>query len=272
MVKFEPPLSVWVSFIENHVGFILPAAQHQWFVNAITAVAESEGVDTHTLYHRLTDDRVRQAVIDGVLITESRFFRDLHAITYIAELYGEVLHKRDKTPFSVTSVGCGTGQEVWSLAMALETKKKTFAAPSSSYQLTGIDVNQQSLKTAVAAKYAVCAQQQIPEVYHPYVHIDQQLVVNKGLKDGVNFELCNVFDEHAFCAFEQKYAKSSVLICQNMLIYFRKFDQRDILARIERLICPNGYLVLGVGEGLFWQPPNFRRITHPFVNLWQKLA
>ena len=60
-----------------------------------------------------------------------------------------------------------------------------------------------------------------------------------------------------------------VLICQNMLIYFRKFDQRDILANFLALLKARGYLVLGSGEGLFWRTQDAVRVAGA-SNLWQK--
>jgi chemotaxis protein methyltransferase CheR/type IV pilus assembly protein PilK len=63
----------------------------------------------------------------------------------------------------------------------------------------------------------------------------------------------------------------NVIICQNMLLYFRKFDQRDVLARLSEQCALGGYIILAPGEALFWRPSNMRRIAHPQVNVWQKI-
>ena len=57
-----------------------------------------------------------------------------------------------------------------------------------------------------------------------------------------------------------------------MLLYFRKFDQRDILARLSEQCTLEGYIILAPGEALFWRPSNMRRIAHPQVNVWQKIS
>ncbi|HAR75733.1 MAG TPA: chemotaxis protein CheR, partial [Psychrobacter sp.] len=60
--------------------------------------------------------------------------------------------------------------------------------------------------------------------------------------------------------------------CQNVLLYFRKFDQRDILARLSNQCALGGYIILAPGEALFWRPSNMRRIAHPQINAWQKIS
>lgn len=63
-----------------------------------------------------------------------------------------------------------------------------------------------------------------------------------------------------------------MIICQNVLLYFRKFDQRDILTRLAAQCALGGYIVLAPGEALFWRPSNMRRIAHPQINAWQKIS
>jgi chemotaxis methyl-accepting protein methylase len=87
------------------------------------------------------------------------------------------------------------------------------------------------------------------------------------LQPHVNFSVHNIIEKIPPTTHLQ-----NVIICQNMLLYFRKFDQRDILARLSEQCALEGYIVLAPGEALFWRPSNMRRIAHPQVNVWQKIS
>ena len=87
------------------------------------------------------------------------------------------------------------------------------------------------------------------------------------LKSQVRFALHNIMDKKPPTPYLQQ-----VIVCQNMLLYFRKFDQRDILARLSEQCALGGYIILAPGEALFWRPSNMRRIAHPQINAWQKIS
>jgi chemotaxis protein methyltransferase CheR/type IV pilus assembly protein PilK len=63
-----------------------------------------------------------------------------------------------------------------------------------------------------------------------------------------------------------------VIVCQNRLLYFRKFDRRDILVRLSKQGALGGYIIVALGEALSWRPSNMRRIAHPHLNAWQKIS
>lgn len=62
------------------------------------------------------------------------------------------------------------------------------------------------------------------------------------------------------------------IICQNVLIYFRQFDQRDILAKLVEQCEVGGYIILAAGEAVNWQHPAMQRVADPHINAWQKMT
>lgn len=188
--------------------------------------------------------------------------------------------------FHIWSVGCASGQETWSLAMSLAAKQL------SNYTILGTDVSQQVLAKARLGQYDAKQQSLIPpycqqfvQPLSPAIMADEASIgntylnrttasssygywqVTATLKSQVRFALHNIMDEKPPTAHLQQ-----VIICQNMLLYFRKFDQRDILARLSKQCALGGYIILAPGEALFWRPSNMRRIAHPHLNAWQKIS
>lgn len=266
----------WVEYIENNVGFVLPNTQHGWLINAVDKVASELGMSVQELYNNLHHQDVRQKVIDAVLIPETRFFRNPAVMDFVANCYEKHLHKDDDTPFLVASIGCSTGQEVWSLAMVLEYKRRAYATfynkVPAPYELIGVDASTTSLALAKQAVYPERVQREIPKTHHHnWQKHDKLWQVNQKLKDTAQFIHCNVFSPDDFWEKLGQYAgKLSLVLSQNMLIYFRRYDQMDILDRLSELIKAQGYLVLGAGEGWFWHSQAMTPLGNSQVHAWHK--
>ncbi|WP_227677822.1 CheR family methyltransferase [Psychrobacter frigidicola] len=281
----------WRHFVEQEIGFVLPDEQLQWLLNAVDNTARVKGLSLDELWTAVQINSViRQRLIDTVLISESRFFRHLPSIEFVAEL-AELTNQQptplsthvDKdtatpfTPFNIWSVGCSTGQEVWSLVMSLAAKQLN------DFTVLGTDVSAQGLAQARAGQYGFRQCRPIPQSCQQFIKpitgtdnlINSSLhtvsestwQVDLALRQYVNFAWHNIFTQEMPTLDLQQ-----VIICQNVLIYFRQFDQRDILARLAAQCAVGGHIILAPGEAFWWRPHNMRRINHSKVNVWQKIS
>ena len=295
----------WQCYIEQEIGFILPNVQRKWLVNAVTQTAVGYGLTIIQLWNQLhINFEIRQQLLDKVLIHESRFFRHQPSIEFVTDyalqyqlqqLIDDSVNSHTDTglanisadeSFRIWSVGCASGQETWSLAMSLAAKQLT------NYSILGTDVSEQALKKARLGQYEQKQRDLIPsqcqqfiQPLHPVSAIEKLYFspvatkktmensaltnwqVMPALKQHVRFALHNIIDKEPPTPHLQQ-----VIVCQNMLLYFRKFDQRDILARLSEQCALGGYIILAPGEALFWRPSNMRRIAHPQINAWQKIS
>ena len=316
----DRPIAVvqWQRYIEQKIGFVLPKEQSQWLLNAIETTATENNLSVAELWDAIqTNSKLNQQLLDTVLIPESRFFRHEPSIEFITSLAGQYCaHLRQDTTedhsndsvkssadsstgvFRIWSVGCATGQEVWSLAMSLAAQN------ISNYMLLGSDVSRKALTKARKGQYDQRQRKLIPSAYQrftqslavtdqndtqatsqhrasttdqalPKLHLDKPLPnqspaywrVVPELHERVSFIWHNIFTQGLATLHLQQ-----VIVCQNVLIYFRQFDQRDILTRLSAQCALGGYIILAPGEALFWRPSNMRRIAHPQVNAWQKIS
>ena len=263
-------MSQWRHYIERQIGFVLPDEQEQWLINAINDTAARHQLSAVQLWEVLpSEPALNQALLDAVLIPESRFFRHKPSMQFVCEQAYEhqAIQQANRFPYRVWSVGCAMGQEVWSLAMSLR------AQGIDDYRITGSDVNQQALNQARMGQYDERQRRLIAPAYQRYVQpiatvgLMPKWQVADELRDQVRFVWHNIFTQDVPMTQLQH-----LIVCQNMLIYFRQFDQRDILTRLAASCEINGYIVLAPGEALFWRPKNMRRIVHPKVNAWQKIS
>lgn len=282
----------WQKYIEQEIGFVLPDVQLQWLTNAITHTASLHGLSITKLWEQLPNNSaIRQRLLDKVLIHESRFFRHMPSVEFVIKcaLEHQQLLIDSRTDgvsdelFRIWSVGCARGQEAWSLAMSLASEQLT------NYSILGTDVSQQAIAKARLGRYDSRQQLLIPKRYQQFVRplsasstignlnpddsttikigTESQWQIAPVLQPYVDFVLHNVIEKQPPTSHLQH-----VIICQNMLLYFRKFDQRDILTRLSEQCVLGGYIILAPGEALFWRPSNMRRIAHPQVNVWQKTS
>lgn len=261
-------LTKWLLYIENEVGFILPKSQHNWLSNAIIKTAKKNKLTENELWQKLQTDNadLRQQLFNAVMIAETRFFRHPPSIEFITQKGYEHSLKfiAGSQVFRVLSMGCSQGHEVWSIIMSLAHKRVKY------FCVTGTDISTKSIKVAKKAKYTLRSKTEIPEEFHKFVQMPEdkgrKWQVDKQLFDHVTFKQHNLFLEEPVLAHQQ-----DIIVCQNTLIYFRKFDQRDILSRFVKQCKLGGYIVLAPGEGMFWQHPKMEKVDNSNVNAWKKI-
>ena len=197
-------LRQWQNYIETEIGFTLPDEQLQWLVNAIENTAKVHELTLHQLWDRVqTRGKLRQQLLDAVLIPESRFFRHIPSIHFITVLAANhqaqrsIIHteshhasQSNDDPFRIWSVGCATGQEVWSLAMSLTAQE------IANYLILGTDVSKKALVKARIGRYVERQQCLIPAEYQQFIQaINEQSY--KRTSPEVRSDL-NISDEPTF--------------------------------------------------------------------------
>lgn len=280
-------LLLWQQYVERICGFVLPEVQNNWLTHAITTTAQSQNMSTEELYHALVSEKIKpheqlptltQLLLNHLLIAESRFFRHEPSLAFIGRCYEKAMTTKtpNDDPFLVWSVGCSTGQEVYSVAMTLKLIFKQMPSPLP-FKVYGSDLSVKSLNMAKQGKYKGRQINEIPARYRPQVHpIDDDGATFKYQKtwqiDPKTAEHTHFFWHNMFTKEATNLPKQDVIICQNVLIYFRKFDQRDILAYFVQNLAVGGYLLFAPNEAMFWQHPKMKRVDDGQINAWQKIS
>jgi two-component system CheB/CheR fusion protein len=194
---------------------------------------EKDGAAVETLYHDL-------------LIGVTSFFREPARFEALKTVVFPAIVQNRGTAESVRIwvAGCSTGEEVYSLAMALlEFLDGRPDAPRIS--IYGTDINEQSLRKARAAVYAPQAVSGVtPErLARFFTAAPDGYKIAKELR-----ELC-VFAEHDVTR-DPPYSKIDLVTCSNVLIYFDLELQKKALALLQYALAPGGFLMLGSSENL----------------------
>lgn len=251
----------WFSFIETKVGLILPEIQQNHFVSKIIEKMRSYNLSSSEYFKKVNQSNSEwQALINELTIPETSFFR--HPASYdLVKTYFE--NMKNKTIHS-WSVGCSTGEEAWSIAMMCDRV-------TNSFRVLATDVNEISLQKAKFAVYDKRRLMGLPNGYlDTYFNTDinqnSKYVIKDSLKSHVSFYKFNLIEQNKI-----PFKELDLIYCQNVLIYFRGFVQRDILNRLVDSLSIGGLLVLAPAEARSWKHMDMERVHYPGTLAFKKI-
>lgn len=195
-------------------------------------------------------------VIDALTTNETTFFRDYNPWESLRRtVLPELIERRARTrTLAIWSAGCSSGQEPYSVAMAIREYFPELAA----WQLTilGTDISPSVLDRARRGRYG-------------------QLEVNRGLpahllvrhftRAGMEWEIEEPirrmvrFSRHNLVAGWPAMPPFDLVFMRNVMIYFDVEAKRRVLARMRGQIAPDGYLLLGASETTYTLSEDYDR-------------
>jgi chemotaxis protein methyltransferase CheR len=139
----------------------------------------------------------------------------------------------------VWSAGCSVGKEPYSLAVVLHRLD-----PKGNHAILATDIDEAALRQAQRAEYPASDLQEIPPTYRTlFVVRDGRLIVPEALRKMVRFERLNLLSDPYPTGVH-------LLVCRNLLIYFRSEVKPKILHGFARALVDGGVLFLGASEVL----------------------
>ncbi len=211
-------------------------------------VVQAESVPDYIAYLREHPDE-HQQLFREVLIGVTEFFRDPNAFealqsTAIPTLLGD---KGAADTLRVWVGGCATGEEAYSIAIALKEAmdrrgKNNGGAPK--VQIFATDIDDYAITAARAGRYKAPLTGVSPERQERWFSRDgDDWCVTKAIR-----EMC-VFSPHSAIK-DPPFSRMDLVSCRNLLIYLNGDLQQRLLGTFHYALQPGGYLLLGSSEGL----------------------
>lgn len=184
------------------------------------------------------------ALLDDVLINVTCFFRDRDAWEHLAaEVVPKIIaNNHPDESIRVWSAGCATGEEIYSLLILL-SEALGIEECLQRVQCFATDADKAALCQARQAIYSELEISSIPahlrEKY--FQPTEKGYVFHPKLRQKVVFGYHNLMEDPPI-------SKLDLLICRNVMIYFNRKTQADILDRFHFALQDNGFLFLGETE------------------------
>ncbi|WP_338460159.1 CheR family methyltransferase [Pseudomonas sp. TE3-3-F2023] len=186
----------------------------------------------------------QQALIEAVIVPETWFFRYPESFTALASL----AHKRltelaGVRPLRLLSLPCSTGEEPYSLAMALLDAGIALGA----FMIDGMDISPSSVAKAGQGVYGRNAFRGsnlgFRERY--FDALEEGHLLHERVREQVSLQVGNVLDP----ALASRDGLYDFVFCRNLLIYFDVPTQQRVFEVLKRLLHPQGVLFIGPAEG-----------------------
>lgn len=271
----EVELNNWLELLERRTGICLPRERQSFLVNNLDQRMRELALGSYEAYYQYLNDGVQgelewELLVDRLTVHETRFMRDEHALSLVtAKCLPDFQASSDKdTAFRLWSVGCATGEEPYSLAMVIDNYFQQTDA-SFDYEILATDISLASLITAQWGVYLHNRGKNMPQSFHERYtqqHDATHFKVVKPIRDKVRFSQFNLLGLD-----KATVSLMDVVICQNVLIYFRQAQRRKILDEIIRFIKPGGTLILGAGEVINWKNPLVKSLNYPSTMAFKRL-
>ncbi|MEI9936433.1 MAG: chemotaxis protein CheB [Pseudomonadota bacterium] len=189
------------------------------------------------------DGSEAQQLQEDVLIHVTSFFREPESFNALKErVFPLLLRDREDSVIRIWVPGCSSGQEVYSLAIALlETLGE--AAENFPIQFFGTDVSKRSVEQARAGIYPEAAVADLsPERLHRFFSkVDGGFQIGKLIRERCVFARQDITRDPPF-------SRLDLIVCRNTLIYLGQTIQRRVTAMMHYALRPNGFLALGRAE------------------------
>ena len=196
-------------------------------------------------------DRLREqpeevrALADDFLVTVTNFFRDTEVFD---KLEHELIPKlfNNKGPGDTVrlwSVGCATGEEAYSLAILLVEHAKRNNNSLPQVQVFASDMHKRSLEKARDGMYSGDIETDIrPDRLKQFFRRENGgYRIEKEIRDLVVFAPHNLLGDPPF-------SRIDLISCRNLLMYFQRDVQRDVIELFHYALNPEGSLLLGSAE------------------------
>jgi chemotaxis protein methyltransferase CheR len=213
-----------------------------------------ESIEEYCDYLFSPDGKKRELdhMIDAVTTNKTDFFREPAHFDYLAKTaLPEILKKRGGGPdvsLKFWSAGCSTGEEPYTLAMVLND----FADEHDGFQFSifATDISMKALDAGGLAVYRSEKVETVPigmkKKYLLKSRDSENMSVRvvPQIRRKVRFRRLNLAQEYTLSE------RMDIIFFRNVLIYFDREAQQELLERLIHFLRPGGYLFIGHSETL----------------------
>ena len=232
--------------IEERLGIFYSLDDSDLLAEKVSPRAIERGFDSLLdYYYFLRYDPAAEAemapLADALVVNETYFGRERDQLEVLVDrLLPPLLEGRDKV--RIWSAACSTGEEPLTLAGLLSERGLLPRV-----EIVASDISQRALTVAKAGKFKGRSLRALPPGASAWLDIDDQVAtVRESVARSVSWHRLNLVDSRAV----RELGRFDVILCRNVLIYFRDATIKELAAAFEASLTPNGFLLIGASESL----------------------
>jgi len=233
--------------IYDHAGISLNLSKEDMVYSRLARRLRATGLTSFGEYlaHLESDDASEewQAFVNSLTTNLTSFFREAHHFPMLAE---HVRKQRDKHAITLWCSASSTGEEPYSMAM---TMLDLFGSSMPPVKILATDLDTNVLAKAEAGVYPLERLEKLPED-----KVKRYFLKGKGAQAGfakVRPELSNMITFRQLNLLDKTWpirGPFDAIFCRNVMIYFDKATQRQILEKFAPMLQADGLLFAGHSE------------------------
>jgi len=242
-------------YVTSEYGIKLPLAKKSMLESRLNKKVKSLGLNSYKEFlDFIFSEQGKQGelfhVIDLITTNKTDFFREAAHFHFLTkEFLPEYTSISGRNNIKIWSAGCSTGEEPYSIVMAMEEYKKQHA--DITYSLLASDVSIRVIQTAFQGIYDIQKIEPVPlELKRSYFMRSKSnpalVRVRPQYRKKIQFKRINFMDNQ----YGIVKADYDVIFCRNVLIYFDKQTQERVISKFCGHLKPGGLLFLGHSESI----------------------
>ena len=226
-----------------------------FLIKSIDKRLAATGIRAPEDYGRYLSESAVEAttLFDSLNIPYSEFFRNPLAFALLEQLCLPCLieeKKRSGQPeIRIWSAGSAAGQEAYSIAILMD-EITAQNANAVAFRIFATDISEPDLLLAKTGVFHAGAVQNVrlKHIRKYFIQEGETYAVIPGLRERIDFSFYNLLDERYACPPTSIYGEFDLIVCSNLLFYYRPPIRQYILNKVHRCLSSNGYLVTGEAE------------------------
>lgn len=200
---------------------------------------------------------------EGLLVPETWFFRDSTPFDFLTDWASK--KKASNEIINISSIPCATGEEPYSISIALidaDWKPENIKIYAS-------DISTSFVATAKKGIYSKKSfRNQDPVSLNSFFDQldDHYFSVKELYRTPIQFQVNNIASPNLF----NNDLLFDVIFARNVLIYFTDEGKKNAINNIEKLLAPNGLLILGHADNITSLTNNFKKTGPPGAFAYEK--
>lgn len=256
MCPSDHELKLFCKYVYELCGIVLDESKGYLLESRLGPVLKAWQCATYNeLYTKAKQDTshaIASQIVDAISTNETSFFRDVSPFDLlkyklVPEHFDAVKQSANhgRPPLRIWSAACATGQEVYSLAIAL----KELLGDLSAYHvnIVGTDISDTAIAQASSGRYNQVEMARGLSQHHARQYFDADgscWRIKDELRALATFRKLNLLQSF------RGVGKFDIILCRNVAIYFRPEDRTALFDRLAAQLNPHGVLLVGSTESL----------------------
>ena len=241
--------SLMATLVEEHAGLFYAPADAELFANKLSDRASELGFDALLDYYYFLrydpgGEAERDRLVEALVVHETYFFREESSLRALIDHY-IAPRATARGRVRLWCAACATGEEPITLAVLLAQRNLLDRV-----EIMATDISERALERARAGQYGKRAMRAVDGSHASVAHLlradGDRVIVQPSLVARIDWRQVNLVDQTTVTAL----GHFDVIVCRNVLIYFRDDMVRRVVSTLVDALEPEGVLQVGVSESL----------------------